>query len=344
MEIKEYLQQRIHSCSKYTLTSQDQKLLDKYGIKEYIFRKLMSKKFRKWSLPESVQDKIKEQINYCVSNSKPITLNLSYGGSKLWRLPTTPEVDWSEFFYIAYHVQYMSPIAKIYGPGIHLDFSSADIAMTAMNNIPREDVDQYDQSLRKLITVFTPHLPKNMTIKASRLRDLFDDEQHFIDEGEKLRKQAQQRFADDQHYADEFRRGAIQNVQLEGGTEDLLRLSGQELSKVRQRSAEIIEAMYGIPQISKEQDKRGWIFLLATNLALDDPMIVTGVTKHSSAKFWAGLGVLVRDEDVFAEYVITPGQWEQIKDNEHKTVDIDFISLKNFKQILVYSTRFDFTQ
>ena len=343
MEIKEYLQQRIRDCSKYTLTDQDQKLLDKHGIREYIFRKLMSKKFRKWSLPESVQDKIKEEINYCVSNNKPIILNLSYGGSKLWRLPTTPEVDWSEFFYIAYHTQYMASVAKVYKHGIHLDFSSADIAVTTMNNVLRKDVDQYDQSLRELIAVFTPHLPKNMTIGVSRLRDLFDNEQQFIDEGEKLREEARQRFVDDEHYADEFRRGAIQNVQLVGGIEDLSKLSEQELNKIRERSAEIIEAMYGMPQIDG-QDSRGWIFLMATNLALDIPMITTGATKHSSAKFWAGLGILARDGDGFAEYVVTPKQWEQIKDKEHETINIDLISLKNFKQILVYPQKFDFTR
>ncbi len=342
MEVKEYLQQKMYNCSKYILTDEDQKFLDKHSIEDYIFRKLMSKKFRKWSLSENIRDKIKKQINYCVLNNEPILLNLSYGGFKLWRLPTTPEVDWSEFFYIAYHIQYMAPIAQAYRPGIYLEFSSGDIAVTTMNNVPKKDVDQYDKSLRELIKVFRSHLPKNIKINVSRLRDLFENEQQFINEGEKLQEKAREDFSKDEELFNEFKRGAVQNLQFKKGDKDLSKLSEDELDKIRQRSAEIIETMYEIPQIVDNKNRKDQIDLLATNLSLDIPMIVTGATKYSTAKFWAGMGVLVKNGDNFAEYVITPKQWEKIKNEKHVIVNINIISLNNFKQILIYPEKFNF--
>ena len=325
----------------YTLTDDDKKLIDTKGIEEFIVRKLLSKKFRKFSLPEGGEQLIRDQVHYCVENNEPIKLNLSYGGFKLWRMPTSPEVDWSEFFYIAYHVRYMAPIAAAYEPGITLDFSSGDIAVTSVNNVPHEDVDQLDASLRTLLDVFTPHLPSNMKLSASRLHDLFESEDKFLAEGEKLRERAQKDFANNEHLANEFRRGAIQNVQLEGGREDLSKLSETELEAFRERAAEIIYAMYMTPQISGAS-KRGTIYLMATNISLPIPMITTGATKYSTAKFWAGLGVLARNGDSFAEYVLTPKQWEAVKDQEHETIPFDIVPLKNFKELLVYPKKFEF--
>lgn len=342
MEVQEYLENRLRHSTDYELTKEDQRILDAHGVAEFIYRKLMSKKFRKWSLPESVQKKVRAQVAQKVEEQKPILINLSFGGFKLWRLPTTPEVDWSEFFYTAYHLSYLAPIAKVYEPGTHFEFSSADIAVTAMNNVPRSDVDQYDASLKTLIAEFSTHLPENMTLGSSRLREHFKDEAEYIEAGEKLRAGARERFGNDPEYAAEFEHGAEQNVQLIGGTEDLSSKTEAELQSIRTRSSEIIESMYEMPQVLEHYGK-GEIEVMATNMELDEAMIVTGTTKRSSAKFWAGLGVLARNGDSFAEYVVTPKQWEAIKDQPHEAVSSDLIPLKNFKEILVYPEKFNFS-
>lgn len=341
MEVKQYLEKQIKQSGHYELTKDDKKLLEGKGVEEFIFRKLMSKKFRKWSLPEEVQQMIRDDVSDRVKNQKPIKLTLAYGGFKLWRLPTTPEVDWGEFFYIAYHLKYMAPIAAAYTPGIQLEFSSGDIAVSAMNNVPKEDVDQYDASMRVLVKEFIPHLPANMTIAVSRLRDQFESEAEFIAEGEKLRSGAREEFAKNEHLANEFRAGAIQNVQLEGGREDLSQLSKTELDNYRKRASEVVFSMYGMPQIAKV-DKDGGVLLMATNIDLPLPMITTGCTKYSTAKFWAGLGVLTKNGEKYAEYVLSPKQWGKLKDQPHEAVPMDLVPLKNFKEILVYPEKFNF--
>ena len=343
MKAQEYLKNRLENCSKYALTDEDQKILDNHGIEEYIFRKLASKKFRKWSLGETAEKKIKAKIATRISKKEPLHFNLSYGGFKLWRMPTAPEADWSEFFSIAYFSEYMAPIAAAYEPGTIFNFSSGDIAVTTANNIPQIDVDSYYASLEKLINMFNLHSVKNMHFKQSRLRDLFKDEQEFVEAGEKLRAEARKRFAEDEHYADEFRRGVIQNVQLKDGKEDLSKLSDEELNAYRSRSAEIVESMYGIPQIAN-REREDDIAIITTFLRLDMPMIITGTTRYSTAKFWAGMGVLAKNKDRFAEYVITPRQWEQIKEQKHEVLDVDFVPLKNFKKLLIYPDKFDFTR
>lgn len=340
MDVKNYLENQIKKSGHYELTEQDNKLLEK-GVEDFIFRKLMSKKFRKWSLPEAVQKMIREDIADRVKNQKPIKLTLAYGGFKLWRLTSSPEVDWSEFFYIAYHLKYMAPIAATYKPGIHLEFSSGDIAVTTMNNVPREDVDRYDASMRTMVEVFTPHLPENISIGVSRLRDLFDSEETFIYEGEKLRESARKAFTEDNHLAEEFRLGALQNIQLEGGREDISHLSEAGLADYRARASEIVFAMYEMPQIAAIGDDEG-INLMATNIDLPIPMITTGCSKYSTAKFWAGLGVLAENNDSYADYVLTPKQWDKLKDQPHETMPVDLVPLDNCKEILVYPKKFSF--
>lgn len=341
MDVHTYIEDRLTKSAEYALTKQDQKIIDAQGIEEFIVRKLLSKKFRKFALPEGVESMIREQVQYCVSSNKPIQLSLSYGGFKLWKLPTAPEVDWSEFFYIAYHLKYMAPIAAAYEPGIALDFSSGDIAVTSVNNVPRVDVDQYYDSLSTLLATFEPHLPSNISLSASRLRGLFESEEEFLEEGEKLRGTAREHFANDAHLADEFERGAIQNVQLVEGNDDLSNATEEKLAVFRARAAEVIYAMYMTPQISGA-DRKGTINLMATNISLPIPMITTGGTKYSTAKFWAGLGVIARKGDEFADYILTPKQWESLKEQEHETIPFDTIPLKNFKELLVYPKKFEF--
>src|SRR3989344_8304454 len=151
MDIHEYLKNRLATCSKYELTDPDKHILNTEGIEEYIYKKLTSKKFRKWSMNDTVQEGVRNVIQYCVSQNKTIRLDFSFGGFKLWRMPTSPEVDWSEFFSLLYVCEYVTPVIAAYKPGIFIDFSSADIAVSAVNNVPREDLDRYFESFKKLL-------------------------------------------------------------------------------------------------------------------------------------------------------------------------------------------------
>jgi len=63
---------------------------------------------------------------------------------------------------------------------------------------------------------------------------------------------------------------------------------------------------------------------------------VTGSTKRSYAKFWAGVGVLEKDGNSYAELVLTPKQLETAK-FKWEDIDIPELKGKNFKKIRILS-------
>lgn len=343
MEVKDYLFNRIKTCSHYTLSDEDKKFLETKGIEEFIFRKLTSKKFRKWSQTDTAREALRAVIKYCVSQKKRIRLDFSFGGFKLWRLPTAPEVDWSELFSIAYVCEYVAPILAVYEPGIFIDFSSADIAVTAVNNVPKADVDRYNESFKTLLKTFEVYFPSNLKIDITRLRDLFADEKELIAAVQPYLPQFRKELDANPQYKDELKRGAVQNMQTVDGVEDLSKLSDEEMQKRLKASSEVAEGLYYTPPVvQKNGDDSVW--LLATKLVFDAPCVIIGTTKRSTAKFWAGMGVLAREGNSFGDYVITPKQWEQTKDRPHETATVDFVPLKNFKENLIYPEKLDFSK
>ena len=135
MNPEEYLQKELKTCSQYTLTKQDKLSLEQQGMADFIFAKVSSKKFRKWKLPEETVTQIKQAIKINVKNNTPIKFTFPFGGYKLWSMPSAPEVDWAEFFMIAYYHQYLAPIAAVYKPGVHFRFSSDDVIVSQMDII-----------------------------------------------------------------------------------------------------------------------------------------------------------------------------------------------------------------
>ena len=67
---------------------------------DVIFTTLMSKKFRKYSVPEKNQPILRAAIEKNIANDEPIKISWPFGGYKLWRFEETPEVDWAELFSI----------------------------------------------------------------------------------------------------------------------------------------------------------------------------------------------------------------------------------------------------
>jgi hypothetical protein len=137
----DYIQSEIQHCAEYVLSTHDEALLGKQGIEDFIYTKLTTKKFRKWAVDESSELQAKRAIQINVTGGKPLQFRFPFGGYKLWRMPTSPEVDWAEFFSIAYYCKYLAPIAAAYKPGIEFLFASDDIIIERMDNVPVSDTE-----------------------------------------------------------------------------------------------------------------------------------------------------------------------------------------------------------
>jgi hypothetical protein len=65
-------------------------------------------------------------------------------------------------------------------------------------------------------------------------------------------------------------------------------------------------------------------------------MVGIGSTKTSVAKYWVGFGVLEKDDKGYYERVLTPVQYETLKNRPHRVVQNKLVELRNFKEIWVY--------
>jgi pyoverdine/dityrosine biosynthesis protein Dit1 len=333
-----YLSKILTTCSQYSLTEADNALLATEGIEAYIYRKITSKKFRKWAVDASAEQQIKQAIHRNVTMNKPISFTFPFGGYKLWSLPTSPEVDWAEFFSIAYYLQWVAPIAATYQPGVHFLFSSDDVVVERLDNIPPDDTKAYFASFQKLITAFTPHLPKNIHLEIKRIGDLYtkDEFDRELDKQIPLMKKMYETPDPERYKA--MLKTSVLNYQW-NGVKDLTKLTDKEKESFVALGP-IIHDAYG-----KLEKRRAFIRAADTIVTFCMPIpdaIALGTTRTSIAKFWMGQGILEKREDSFIERILTPNQITTLTTVQHETEAINLIALHNFKTIDCYPP-LDFT-
>jgi len=332
MKAQEYLEEKIKNCSKYELTSLDEKFLEENGIDKFIYKELTSGKFRKWSVDDSSIEKVKGAIKNSVDNNEPIKCTHPFGGYKLWRIPTSPEVDWAEFLMISYYCQYLSPILKAYKPGIEFIFSSDDLIIERMNNVPKEDTDAYFESFRVLLKEFSKYFPDNMKMEIRRVYDLYKDKKELESDLANNLKRFESEYRDKDEDQKEI---AFKSSELNfnfNGKEDLTKLSAEEKKEKIRLGTILHDAHCKLPKRKSFVRGDDKIVIFTTKIS---NAIAIGTTKSSVTKFWTGLGVLEKGANGFKDIVLSPKQIEEIDIKQTKSEKIDLIPLKNFSEIKI---------
>jgi hypothetical protein len=287
------------------------------------------------SVRPETQEKILEVVRFCVKENKPIRFVMNFGGYKLFRMPTAPEVDWAEFFSIAYYAQYVAPLLKAHPAGVSFVFSSGDMVVNLVNNISAKDTGRYFDSFRDLITAFKKHFPGNLDMSITRLSDLFENTDEFEKAIEPFLGAARQQLQDDEKKLKKREKGALFNINWDGH-ENWSSLSEPERDKKILRAAEVVGSMYRPEKVRDYIQGPDTISVFATAFTPSDAGITLGTSKRSMAKFWAGMGVLAKDGGNYGDYVITPKQWEKVKDLPHETIDSSLVDLENLKRVILY--------
>lgn len=339
MGVQEYLSEKLKTCALYDLTAEDEKLLRDFGIEEFIYKKLTSKKFRKWAIPKDVEERIRGVIQFKVKENQPIEFRFPFGGYKLWRMPTTPEVDWAEFFMIAYYSQYLAPILKAYKPGASFVFSSDDIIVSRMDNIPQQDLDTYFNSFKSLLGHFQKYCPANLKMDIIRIADLYPDKEDFeVELRNSITQITEQSKQWDKTEWEKLLKMSELNIKFDG-LENWNKLSEEEKNDKIITGVIYHHSYIKVPRRHVYNRGADKIVVFATPIA---NAIAIGTTKNSVTKFWTGIGVLETKGDGFSDRILSPEQWKVEKDKEHEVVSLDVIPLKNFKQILVFPNEFSF--
>ncbi|USN53656.1 MAG: L-tyrosine/L-tryptophan isonitrile synthase family protein [Candidatus Nomurabacteria bacterium] len=330
----QYLQHKLETCGQYTLTESDHALLKEKGMEEFLYAKLTSKKFRKWRITQKAEDRIRNALSVTVPKNKPLQLRFPFGAYKLWRLPSSPEVDWAEFFTLAYFSEFLAPILAAYQPGVELYFSSDEVIVEPMNNVSREETDAYQESFRRLLAEFKKYWPNNFIVDIRPVRNLYNNAEEIFNEAQQMIPIIEERYAamSKEEVASAEKTSAM-NIRWDG-VQDWQKLTEDE-KKEKIHYGTILHDAYCA--ISKRQQfmRSDDTILLFVNRQVSDG-IPLGSTKNSIAKFWPGYGVLEQKEAGYIERVLTPQQLTSLQHEKAQIEAIDWLPMKNFHEIQVY--------
>jgi hypothetical protein len=293
-------------------------------LEDAIYAKVMSKKFRKLKPGEDAVRLTKNAIKLFIKENKPIRIFEMFGGNKLWCFDEAPEIDWAELFSLTYFMQWARLIASVYEPGVNFEYFSQDISVESLNNIPRFETDRYSETFRALLMWIKPYLPANVKVTYKRQYDLFKNPDDYYGE---LKEAKQQILTKNKgklpELTDAMKAATELNVKLRPGqAEDPLWREKVELQH---------QAIYQTKTLRKVSDDPNKIWTCPTYYS---DSVVTGSTKCSYAKFWAGVGVLKPEGNSFMELVLTPKQLKTAKFTWEK-IHIPGLPGKNFKKIRI---------
>ena len=340
MSPQQHLEKELRECTSYELSSDEMKELERLGLKDFLFKQITRKKFRRWKLPDQARERIDQALDHCLSKEEPLTFRFRFGGYKLWRLDSAPFVDWAEFFTFAHYSRYFAPILAIYKPGVKMIFASDDVFVERLDNIPKSATEAYHNSFQKLLDEFRKFFPSNFSIDMLRHSSLYADPKDLEAEFKAKMKDVEEGWADkpkDKLEADV--KTSVLNIKWDG-VEDLTNLTDAEKQKKIERSAMMHDALVQLPTIRAfTGNNPGIISIFSTPF----PSVVSiGTTKTSVTKFWVGTGVLEKKRGTYLDRILSPSQIEKIKGKSYEDVSADLIPLENFQKIRVYDETFNF--
>jgi hypothetical protein len=340
MSPQEYLENRIKTCSQYKLTKEDKQFITDNSLRDFLFKQMTRKKFRRYKLTDLTIEKINQALDYCMPDNKPIIFRLWFGGYKLWRYPTTPEVEWAEFFVISHYCEFLAPLMAVYKPGIKLYFTSDDVFVERLNNIPKSDTDAYYNSFQKLLDQFRKYFPKNFEADMIRHASFYDSEEELEADFAEQVIEASKTWKTSRTPEQISTKMQISKMNIKwDGVEDLTKLSEVDKQKKIEQSIMYHDALVQMPKI------RAWGFTPDKIAISNNPFpggIAIGATKNSIVRFWVGAGVLENKEDSYADRVLSIQQYELAQDLPYEEIKIDLIPLKNFSTIKLYKQKFEF--
>jgi hypothetical protein len=294
------------------------------SLEAAILAKVMSKKFRKLKADDDTITIAQKAIKLAVENSRPIAINVIFGGNKLWRLDEAPEIDWAELFATMYFARWLKSIASVYQPGARLELYSEDVVLENMNNLPRTETDRYSETFIAMLEWLKMYLPSNVSFSYRRYADEYSDIDDYYAELEVAKKKVLAELGGKLPVLNEAQRYATElNVRLNPGQADD--------PEWREKAELIHQSIERTPTMERYINDPQYIPACPTYFP---GCIAIGSTKKSYAKFWVGVGALEMSDKGYSEVVLTPKQLEAAK-FEWRGVHIEGLKGKNFNKIRI---------
>lgn len=338
MGLNKFLENKIANCTDYVITDEDKYFLDKNGTVEFIVRKLLSRKFRRWAIDDKTMGHIVSCVSACIKNNEPIPFIFSYGGYKMWRLPSHPHPDWAEMFSLSYYRDFLVAVSKVYKPGVKLYLFSDRYIAGMINNIPKESLKKYAESFDSLVKRLSDNLPDNVGISVVDIEDIYDKDElksefsdrldHFMKNGVDA---AQERIKHLQELSE-------MNI-IWDGEEDWHLLNDNEKKLKVTQTPTYMDAYYNLTKRA-EFVRKDKIMISPLPLPLSVPI---GTTKNSVVKFWNGVGVIESCDGIYNERILSIKQYEEALKLKHDIVAVNIPGLPWLDKIIVFQHKFNFS-
>ncbi len=314
MLAKEYIKKRLEGIKDDTKVKLDKNLED------FIFDKIMSKKFRKYSVSQKANELVREAIILNINKNEPIKIAIPFGSYKLWRLEEYPEPDWAELFAMIYYAYWLKPITDVYSPGVWFDFCGDDAVLELMNKITEIDTEKYKKTFRNLILFIQPYLPENFKYTFSPVSERYSSKEEFLldlnAKKEDLKNRGLPPLTQDQIDMIDL------NVKVEND------------EKVNYIENQLLHDAYLAVSKRRIHHKQPDKILISATPFGDRTSLPVGTTKSSVVKFQTGAGVLRKRGDIYQECIYSPSQVESANFTWEK-VELPGLEGKNFCKIRV---------
>lgn len=317
MTPKEFIEERLNNLK--TEKASVKEFKSKEELADFIFKTIMSKKFRKFSVGSETKEKIKKAIDLNIEKNEPIKIALPYGTYKLWRFEESPEVDWAELFSMIYFARWLKPITEVYKPGAWFDFCGDDAILELINNIPEEDTEKYKKSMRTLIKFIQPYLPDNLKYTFSPVGERYASKEEFLED---LEEKVQ-----------ELKNKNLILLTKEKREKIIFNIKPKEGEKIDFEKNRLLHDAYMAVSKRRPHHKANDKIVICST-PFGGTSLPIGTTKTSVVKFQTGVGVLKKKGNTFIEYIYSPTQLESSKFQKEE-VNIKGLNLKNFKRIRI---------
>jgi hypothetical protein len=122
---------------------------------ESLLALITARPWRRSSVDPDTAADLSRKVNRALREDKPIEFSLPFGGYRGWQLPSYPNLDWAEVFWVRHLHGYAQRIARVHPPGVVLSLSHVGGVLAWVNGLPQADLDRYLGQLDALLRRFS---------------------------------------------------------------------------------------------------------------------------------------------------------------------------------------------
>jgi hypothetical protein len=118
---------------------------------ERIVQFIVARPWRRSAVDPATAADIDAKVRRAVVAGAPIEFSLPFGGYRGWHLPSAPDPDWSEVFWIDYLRSFGQRIAALHPAGVQFALSFVGGVLAWVNQLPEEAQNRYLEGLASLL-------------------------------------------------------------------------------------------------------------------------------------------------------------------------------------------------